>query len=65
MYTSVITFIQNLDKLMEHQFGQKPFLTKQEPICLSGDIVSLFVPKNVTGWKISTDRATKVREYKQ
>lgn len=54
-------FMQNLDKLVEQQFGKKPLLTKQEPVCLSGDVVSLFVPKNVPGWKVSTDRTTKVR----
>jgi len=55
--------MQNLDKLVEQQFGKKPLLTKQEPVRLSGDVVSLFVPKNVPGWKISTDRTTKVRSY--
>lgn len=54
--------MQNLDKLMEQQFGKKPLLTKQEPICLSGDVASLFVPRNVPGWKVSADRTTKVRE---
>ena len=47
---------------MEQHFGKKPVLTKQEPLCLSGDVVSLFVPKHVPGWKISADRTTKVRE---
>ena len=47
---------------MELHFGKKPLLTKQEPLCLSGEVVSLFVPKNVPGWKVSADRSTKVRE---
>ena len=47
---------------MEQQFGKKPLLTKQEPICLSGDVASLFVPRNVAGWKVSADRTTEVRE---
>ena len=48
---------------MEQQFGKKPLLTKQEPICLSGDVVSLFVPKNIPGWKVSTEGTTKVRDH--